>query len=87
MTTHDMHHHGHHGATPVAPRAHAGHDHGDMVSDFRRRFWIFLALTIPVLATSEMIQHFLGLRNALAFPGDGYAQLLGRRQRSVRTRP
>ncbi len=41
-----------------------------MVGDFRRRFWISLALTVPVLATSEMIQHFLGLRGALTFPGD-----------------
>jgi Cu2+-exporting ATPase len=41
-----------------------------MVDDFRRRFWISLALTVPVLATSEMIQHLLGLRGAFAFPGN-----------------
>ena len=51
---------------------HAGHDHGAMVSDFRRRFWVSLALTVPVLALSPMIQQFLGLRAALAFPGSGY---------------
>jgi len=51
---------------------HAGHDHGAMVSDFRRRFWISLALTLPVLALSPMIQSFLGLREALAFAGSGY---------------
>jgi len=54
--------------------SHGGHDHGDMVSDFRRRFWISLALTVPVLATSEMVQHFLGLRGVLAFPGDRYVE-------------
>jgi len=43
-----------------------------MVDDFRRRFWISLALTLPVLATSEMLQHLVGLRGALAFPGDRY---------------
>jgi len=43
-----------------------------MVDDFRRRFWISLALTLPVLATSEMLQHLLGLRAALTFPGDRY---------------
>ena len=43
-----------------------------MVDDFRRRFWISLALTLPVLATSEMLQHLLGLRGAFAFPGDRY---------------
>ena len=51
---------------------HAGHDHGAMVADFRRRFWISLALTVPVLALSPMIQNFLGLREALAFAGSGY---------------
>jgi len=52
--------------------AHAGHDHGAMVADFRCRFWISLALTVPVLALSPMIQSFLGLRPALAFAGSGY---------------
>jgi P-type Cu2+ transporter len=43
-----------------------------MVDDFRRRFWISLALTVPVLATSEMVQHFAGLQGRLAFPGDNF---------------
>jgi len=66
MTDHSHHQHA---------RA-ATHDHGDMVSDFRRRFWISLALTVPVLATSEMVQHFLGLRDVLAFPGDRYVEFV-----------
>jgi len=45
-----------------------------MVDDFRRRFWVSLALTVPVLATSEMLQHLLGLRGVLAFPGDQYVE-------------
>ena len=45
-----------------------------MVGDFRRRFWVSLGLTVPVLATSEMVQHFLGLRGALAFPGDRFVE-------------
>lgn len=43
-----------------------GHDHGDhhnhhthMVADSRRRFWISLVLTIPVLALAPLIQAFL----------------------------
>src|SRR6266478_4186039 len=75
-TTHDMHHHGNHGGAAMPASARSGHDHGDMVADFRRRFWISLALTIPVLATSEMVQHFLGLRNVLAFPGDRYVEFV-----------
>ncbi|HDT13027.1 MAG TPA: cadmium-translocating P-type ATPase [Candidatus Aminicenantes bacterium] len=41
-----------------------------MVADFRRRFWISLAATVPILALSPMIQRFLGLGDALRFPGD-----------------
>src|SRR3989449_321285 len=52
--------------------SHAGH--ASMVDDFRRRFWISLALTIPVLATSEMVQHLLGLRGRLAFPGARFVE-------------
>jgi Cu2+-exporting ATPase len=45
-----------------------------MVADFRRRFWISAALTIPVLILAPMIQGLLGLREMLRFPGDGYVQ-------------
>lgn len=51
---------------------HGGHDHGAMVADYRRRFWLVLVLTPPVLLLSPMIQHWLGLAEALAFPGDRY---------------
>ncbi|QBQ55156.1 copper-translocating P-type ATPase [Nitrosococcus wardiae] len=49
-----------------------GHDHGAMVADFRRRFWISLVLTIPILALSPMIQEALNLKQVLAFPGSLY---------------
>ncbi len=45
-----------------------------MVADFRRRFWVSAALTIPVLVFAPMIQGFLGLRDTLRFPGDSYVQ-------------
>ncbi|MFA5422679.1 MAG: heavy metal translocating P-type ATPase [Phycisphaerae bacterium] len=55
-----------------------GHDntshHAHMVQDFKRRFWISLVLTVPVLALAPMIQGFLGLRETLRFPGDSYIQ-------------
>lgn len=64
--------HGHTG-TEEGSHAHAGgHDHAAMVADFRRRFWIYLVLTVPILALSPMIQHWLGLAEALTFPGDVY---------------
>jgi Cu2+-exporting ATPase len=36
------------------------HDHGGMMQDFRRRFWISLILSIPVLALSTTLQGWLG---------------------------
>ncbi|MGZ4918985.1 MAG: copper-translocating P-type ATPase [Halobacteriota archaeon] len=47
---------------------HAGHD----VADFRRRFWISLVVTIPILILSPSIQEFAGVGQALRFPGDQY---------------
>jgi P-type Cu2+ transporter len=67
---------GHEAQTEAAEHAghggHGGHDHAAMVADFRRRFWVSLALSIPVVALAPMIQHWLGVREALAFPGDAY---------------
>ncbi len=50
--------------------------HAHMVADFRRRFWISLALTVPVLALAPLIQRFLGLEQKLDFPGDAYVQFI-----------
>ncbi len=58
---HGEHEHGSH-------EGHGGH-HAHMVADFRKRFWISLVLTIPILLLSPMIQHFLGLGNAFQFNG------------------
>jgi Cu2+-exporting ATPase len=59
-------------------RGHKMHDHhahhGHMVADFRRRFWVSLILTIPVLALAPMIQELLKLRQTLQFTGDSYVQ-------------
>src|SRR5699024_1611819 len=40
---------------------HGHHDHGDMVWDFKKRFFISLIVTIPILALSPMIQDFIGV--------------------------
>jgi Cu2+-exporting ATPase len=54
----------------------AGHGHRDhhahMVADFRKRFWIALIITVPVLVLSPMIQRFLGLAETIRFTGDLY---------------
>ena len=64
-----MREHGNHGSHD-GHSGHAGHDHGQMVADFRKRFWVCLLLTIPVLALSPMIQHVLGLGEGWRFAGD-----------------
>ena len=48
--------------------------HAQMVADFRRRFWISLILSLPVLALAPLIQSLFGIEDALAFPGDRFVQ-------------
>ena len=59
---HEHHEHPKHG--------HEGHDHSLMIDDFKKRFWISLIVSIPVILLSEMIQHWFGY--TVAFPGDRY---------------
>ncbi|KPJ94403.1 MAG: ATPase [Gammaproteobacteria bacterium SG8_11] len=61
------HHHEHHN--------HHSH-HAHMVEDFRKRFWISLILTVPILMLSPMIQGFFGLGDRLRFPGDLFLNFL-----------
>jgi len=68
---HGDHEHGEHGGNGHDHQAH----HAHMVADFRRRFWICAALTVPVLALSPMIRQWLGLSDALSFAGDAWALL------------
>ncbi len=63
-------HTGHH--PPADHAGHGGHDHAAMIADFRRRFWVSLVITVPILLLSPLIQKLLGLSQALAFPGDSY---------------
>lgn len=48
-----------------------GHDHHKMmIDDFKKRFWVTLVLTVPILFISPMIQDFLGYEFLL--PGNPY---------------
>lgn len=50
---------------------HAGHNHhAMMIADFKKRFYVVLILTIPIMLLSEMIQHWLNLH--INFPGSKY---------------
>jgi len=72
------------GAGPPPPRegGHTGHEagatlshHEMMVKDYRKRFWVSLVLTIPILALSPTVQKLLGVGELLRFPGDTYLLL------------
>ena len=53
-------------------QGHEGHQdhHAHMAADFRKRFWISLVLTLPILALSPMLQTLVGLGEAIKFPGE-----------------
>ena len=64
----------------VMPGSHAGHggghNHSAMITDFLRRFWVCLTLTVPVVAISPMFQMVVGYQ--FDFPGrDGVSVVLG----------
>jgi P-type Cu2+ transporter len=61
----EKHEHGHHGG---------GHAHHvGMIEDFKTRFYVVLLLTIPIMALSPMIQHWLNVD--WSFPGSNYGLL------------
>jgi P-type Cu2+ transporter len=54
--THSQHQHG---SNPAM--GHEGHNHNSMIADFKKRFYVVLILTIPIMLLSMMIQKFLGV--------------------------
>lgn len=64
---HNTHEHNH---AHDHDHGHEGHDHGAMVEDFKKRFYISLIVTLPILLLSPMIQDFIGLD--FSFPYDQY---------------
>jgi len=53
-------------------RVHGEHVHTGMLQDLKRRFWISLILTVPILILSPTIQELIGLGTSIRFPGDSY---------------
>jgi len=80
----EHHQHSEHQQDGMSHTMHEGHDmkgskgsnhndhHAHMAADFRKRFWISLILTMPILVLSPMLQTLVGLREAIHFPGDTY---------------
>src|SRR6202521_19617 len=73
----DMNHNDHQASDPHTGQEmsdiHGSHDRhaGHSVATFRDKFWLSLALTIPVVFWSTDVQHWLGY-TAPAFPGSGF---------------
>lgn len=87
QNAHTEEHEGHpahdaHGKENHSPdhQHHGGHDHhahhAAMVEDFKRRFFVTIAVTIPILLLSPMIQDWFGFGEQLAFPGSNWVLLL-----------
>ncbi len=55
---------------------HEHHDHTEhhqmMIKDFKRRFWISLIITLPILLLSPMVQELLGFEFSLSHMADKY---------------
>jgi Cu2+-exporting ATPase len=53
-------------------KMHGEHDHSGMLEDYKKRFWISLILTIPILILSPLFQEITGIGVFIAFQGDKY---------------
>lgn len=47
--------------------------HSSGIADFKKRFYVVLVLTVPIMLLSEMIQHWLNIH--ISFPGSKYILL------------
>jgi Cu2+-exporting ATPase len=62
------------GMTLVPLVKHGEHEmhesHTGGLNDFKKRFYVVLILTVPIMLLSQMIQHWLGIH--ISFPGSNY---------------
>jgi P-type Cu2+ transporter len=76
MMAHAIHVHENRHEERSMPRNHepmpGKNHHIMMVADFKRRFWVSLVLSIPVLLLSPLFQRFLGIEGKISFVGDRY---------------
>src|SRR5436190_12912512 len=58
--------------TQTGDHMHTGTEdhHTSMINDFKKRFYVVLILTVPIMLLSQMIQHWLSIH--WTFPGSGY---------------
>ena len=58
-----------HGGQQAGHKEHGDH-HEQMLEDFKKRFWISLGVTIPILLLSDMVQQWFGFE--ITFTGSRY---------------
>jgi P-type Cu2+ transporter len=77
--TQEMHDHSAHGTDQRMSKDNhgsggGGHaNHAGMIDDFKKRFYVVLILTVPIMALSPMIQHWLKVD--WSFPGSAFVLL------------
>jgi len=67
-----MHHRGMSHMEHMAPGAMPATGHEVMIADFRRRFWVSLVITFPVLALSNTFWELFKIQSPVRFRGDSY---------------
>lgn len=71
-------HDNHDGHDPEATaHGHGGHDHADHAAMFRRKFWFSLALTVPAVIFSHMLQDLLGYQTPMFWGHEWIAPIFG----------
>ncbi len=70
---HEQHDHSNHNNGHESHDHHQGH-HAHMIEDFKKRFWISLVITLPIVVLAPMIQGLIGYE--LRFNGDRYVQFV-----------
>ena len=71
--SHEHHDHSNHNNGHESHDHHQGH-HAHMIEDFKKRFWISLVITLPIVVLAPMIQGLIGYE--LRFNGDRYVQFV-----------
>lgn len=63
-------HNRHNDDRQTSAHSHSGHE--NMIEDFKKRFYISLVFTLPIIILTPMIQHWLGLGEKIRFTSDSY---------------
>ncbi|WP_020531098.1 copper-translocating P-type ATPase [Flexithrix dorotheae] len=77
MKNQEEHHHNHNHEDTMSHSDHKenhGDHHAHMIEDFKKRFWVSMVITLPIVVMAPMIQEILGYE--FGFEGDRYIQFV-----------